>query len=218
MSNLGLINSLKSDMVGKKYYVRYMLSLRCKKIVRDELEKLDTKHIILSYGAIEFPDGIEQKKIITLKRNLRRSGLDLLTLHESMLIDKIISIIVDVIHEFDDLPNLNYSEIIAKNVYESNESVLKIFTEVVGMSVIQFIVFHKVDRVKEFLLYNNLSLLEISKKLNYKNEQHLVAQFRKFTGLTPTHYMHLKEERAKIITQSMRESKEKKSTKNKPVS
>lgn len=211
------MNIVKSDNMSKKFYVRYMLSLRCKKILREELSKLETKHIILPYSAIEFPDGVEQKKISTLQRNLRRSGLDLLNLQESILIDKIINMIIEVIHEFDDLPNLNYSEILAKNIFESNESVLKIFTEVVGMSVIQFIVIHKVDRIKEFLLYDDLSLLEVSKRLNYKSEHHLIAQFKKCTGLTPAHFKKLKDERTKIILQSKQAPKEDKSFKNKPV-
>lgn len=194
-----------------------MLSLRCKKIVREELRRLDCKHTISPFWAIVFPEDTEPHKIITLKRNLLRSGMDMLDLHESMLVDKIISTIIEIVHEFDDLPSLTYSEIIAKNIYETNESVMKIFTEVVGMSVIQFIVSQKVDRIKELLLYDDLSLLEISKKLNYKSEHHLIAQFKKYTGLTPDHFCKLKEERSKIIAQSMQESKEKMAYKNKPV-
>lgn len=214
MSSSFRLNSIHSDFVGKKFYVRYMLSLRCKKIVAEELKKLETKHVILSYGAIEFPDGISLKKKNSLKRNLRKSGLDLLDLHESIVVDKIIGTIIEVIHEFDDLPNLTYSEIISKNVSGANESVMKIFTEVVGMSVIQFIVIQKVEKVKELLLYSDHSLLEICEMLKYKNEQYLVAQFKKYTGLKPADYRKLKEKRTKIISQCMRESDEKSSFKN----
>ncbi len=217
MSSSANKNSGKSENVGKKYYVRYMLSLRCKKTMNEELKKLNTKFIILPYSAVEFPDGIEQKKVDTFKRNLRKSGLDLLNQHESLLVDKIISMIIEVIHEFDDLPNLTYSEIISKNITDVGESVLKIFTEVVGMSVIQFILIHKIDRIKEFLLYENFSLSEISKKLNYKSEEDLIAQFKKYTGLTPEHFLKLKDERNKIIAQSNQKSKENKSVKKVPV-
>lgn len=205
MSSSARLNRVK-DFAGKKFYVRYMLSLRCKKIVSDVLNQLDSKHIILPYGAIEFPDGISLTQINLLKRNLHKSGLDLLDLRESIVVDKIISTVLEVIHDFDYLPNLSYSEVISKNLPDANESVLKIFTEVVGMSIIQFIVFHKIERVKEHLLYNELSLLEISKKLNYKSENHLIAQFKKLTGLTPYHYMKLKEKRNRIIAKSVNES------------
>lgn len=211
------MNIIKSDVAQKKLYVRYMLSLRCKKIVREELEKLEIKHIILPYAGIEFPEGIEQEKINTLRRSLRRSGLDLLDLHESKLLDKIISTITEVIYDFDDLPKLTYTEIISRNIIGANESVMKIFIEVVGMSIIQFIVFHKVDRIKAHLLYDNFSLSEISKKLNYKSEQHLVAQFKKITDLTPVHFKKLADERNKIIMQSMHKSGESKPNKRKPV-
>jgi len=195
-----------------------MVSLRCKSIVKEELKKLDVKYSILPYGAIEFSDGVGQKKLQSFKRNLRKSGLDLLDLNESILVDRIISTILDLIHNFDELPKLTFSEIISKNISDANDPVLKIFSEVVGMSVIQFIVTQKIEKIKEFLLYDDLAISEISRLLNYKNEQHLVAQFKKYTGLTPDHFLKLKEERNKIIRQSMNESGGKKAIKtNKPV-
>ena len=195
-----------------------MVSLRCKSIVKEELKKLDVKYSILPYGAIEFSDEVGQKKLHSFKRNLRKSGLDLLDLNESILIDRIISTILDMIHSFDELPKLTFSEIISKNISDDNDAVLKIFTEVVGMSVIQFIVTQKIEKIKEFLLYDDLTLAEISRLLRYKNEQHLVAQFKKYTGLTPDHFLKLKEERNKIIRQSLNESGGKKTINtNKPV-
>lgn len=195
-----------------------MVSLRCKSIVKEELKKLDVKYSILPYGAIEFSDEVGQKKLHSFKRNLRKSGLDLLDLNESILIDRIISTILDLIHNFDELPKLTFSEIISKNISDDNDAVLKIFSEVVGMSVIQFIVTQKIEKIKEFLLYDDLTLAEISRLLRYKNEQHLVAQFKKYTGLTPDHFLKLKEERNKIIRQSLNESGGKKTINtNKPV-
>lgn len=188
--------------VNFKLYVRYMVSLRCKMIVKDELKKLDINHSILPYGAIEFPDEVTQQDLNLLKRNLRKSGLDLLDVHESKLIERIITTIIEVIHYFDKLPKLTYSEIIAENIGEANESVLKIFSEVVGMSVVQFIVHQKIERIKELLLYDDLSLSEISYMLNYKNEQQLIAQFKKYTGLTPLYFSDLRKERRMIASQS----------------
>lgn len=211
------MNIVKSDYVNKKLYVRYMLSLRCKNIVKAELKKLEISHIRSPYGAIEFTNGIEKKQIKTLKRSLNKFGLDLLNHYESMLVDKIINTITEVIHEFDDLPNVTFSEIISRNLSDASESVLKIFTEVVGMSVVQFIVLHKVDRIKEHLLYDDYSLSEISDMLKYKSEHHLIAQFKKYTGLTPAHFRDLGEVRTKIISQNMQAANEEKSFKNKPV-
>lgn len=217
MTSSSILTNTNSENVGKKFYVRFKLSLRCDNIVRKELKKLETNHTLLPYNAIEFPDGIEQKKVNTFNKNLQKSGMDLLNLYESLLIDKIISTIIEVIHNFDQLPSISYKDLIAENLDVASESVLKIFSEVVGMSVIQFIVIQKVDRVKEHLLYNDYSLGKISKKLNYESENHLIAQFKKITGLTPDHFQKLKEERKKLISQNKNESKEKKTAKSKPA-
>jgi AraC-like DNA-binding protein len=193
--------------VNLKLYVRYMVSLRCKMVVSDELKKLEIKHSILPYGAIEFLDEVTEKDVNALKRNLRKSGLDLLDVRESKLVERIINTIIEVIHYFDELPKLTYSEIIANNVIEANESFLKIFSEVVGMSVIQFIVIQKIERIKELLLYEDMTLSEISYILHYKSEQHLIAQFKKYTGLTPAFFIDLKKERMNIASQSLQNSR-----------
>ena len=190
-----LLNKEDTTLVNTKLYVRYMVSLRCKMIVKEELKKLDLQYSFSPYGGIEFLDKVAQKDLSTLKTNLQKSGLDLLNVYESKLIERIINTIIEVIHYFDELPNLSYAEIIAKNLNEANESVLKIFTEVVGMSVVQFVVVQKVERIKEFLLYDEVPLSEITKILRYKSDQHLVAQFKKVTGLSPSFFKQLKQKR-----------------------
>jgi AraC-like DNA-binding protein len=188
--------------VNLKLYVRYMVSLRCKMVVKDELKKLEIKHLILPRGAIEFLEEVSQNELSTLKRNLRKSGLGLLSFQESKLIDRIINTIIEGVHYFDKLPKLTYSEIISSNLNDANESFLKIFSEVVGMSVIQFIVIQKIEKIKEILLYDNLPLSEIANILQYKSEQHLVAQLKKYTGLTPEYFEDLKKERRNKADQS----------------
>jgi len=187
-----------TDIAVNKLYVRYMISLRCKTIVKNELDKLNIRYAILEYGAIEFFEVISSEKISKLKENLLTFGLLLMNQYESKLIDRIIITIFEVVHSFDELPKLKYSEIIANNLIEANESVLKIFSEVVGMSVIQFIVIQKVERIKELLIYESMSLSDICNKLNYKNEEQLIAQFKKYTGLTPADYISYRNERLRI--------------------
>ncbi|TVR14546.1 MAG: AraC family transcriptional regulator [Balneolaceae bacterium] len=187
--------------VKTKLYVRYRVSLRCKEIVKNELKKLNIKHSILPYGGIEFHGDVSQIKLDKLRRNLQRYGLVLLDVHESLLVNRIIITISEVIHNFEKLPKLTYSEVIAKNIGETNESVLKIFSEVVGMSVVQFIILQKIERIKELLLYDDMPLAEIADLLSYKSEQHLVAQFKKVTGLNPGYFKKLKKERMIIASQ-----------------
>ena len=202
-------NKEGEKFVNVKLYVRYMVSLRCKKLVKGELDKLGIKHTISPYGAIEFLHEVTQEELDTLKENLNRFGLNLLDVQKSKLIDRIVLTINDVIYHFDELPSVNFEEIINEELGLINQPILKIFSDVMGMSVIQYIVIRKVERIKELLIYDDLSLSQITKKLNYKSKPLLIAQFKKHTGLTPAHLMKLKEERRKIISQSLKKSGEK---------
>lgn len=199
-------NSEHKKDVNVKLYVRYMVSLRCKKLVKDELDKLDIKHAISPYGAIEFLHEVTQEELDTIQENLKRFGLNLLDVHNSKLIDRIVLTINDVIHHFDELPSVNFEEIINEELGLINQPLLKIFSDVMGMSVIQYIVIQKIERIKVLLIYDDLSLSQITNKLNYKSEPLLIAQFKKHTGLTPAHFMKLKEERSKIISKSLKKT------------
>jgi hypothetical protein len=198
-----LINDNNSEkFANRKLYVRYMVSLRCKKIVKEELDKLDIFYNLNDYCAIEFSDDVTPKSLSTLKRNLRKKGLDLLNPEESKLIDGIITSIIEIIHNFDQLPKVTYSEIIHDKLGRENESilVLKIFFDVTGMSVVQFIVYQKIERAKELLLYYDMPIDEIANTLNYESLDKLIAQFKKYTGLTPFYFKELKSERNRIAS------------------
>lgn len=185
-------------MAGKKLYVKYMVSLRCKIIVKSEMENLGLIYKISPHGAIEFVEGIPEGHYDLLKKNLKKSGMVLLSENESMLIDKIINTIVEVIHYSDRLPKLNFRDLINEHAVSGEESILKIFSDVKGMSLLQFIVIQKIERAKELLLYDDMTLTEITELLNYKNKHYLFAQFKKITGLTPSDFIRLKKERMEI--------------------
>ena len=195
------MNLLKSsgrenmESSGVKLYVRYMVCLRCKMLVKSELEKLGIQYSVTLKGGIEFPDGISHEQRDKLKKNLQKHGLYLLDESESLLIDKIIDTIIEVIHHTDRLPKICYNELIHKKMGRNSESILRIFSEVTGVSITQFIIDQKIDRAKELLLYYDLAPAEISKKLNYSNKNLFIAQFKKFTGLTPSYFMEVKNKR-----------------------
>lgn len=203
MSKAGLSKDEKMEVVSKKLYVKYMMSLRCKLIVKEELKNLNIKYSISVHGAIIFLEAITEYRLNELNQNLQESGLVLLDEHNSMLIDKIINTIIEVIHYSDELPKVNFADVISDKFGTDNESILKIFSDVKGMSVMQFIILQKVERIKVLLLYEDLTLEEIAKKLHYKNEDLLVAQFKKYTGLTPAYFKELKKDR-KNISEGMR--------------
>lgn len=196
------INALDNDAETKfastKLYVKFMVSLRCKLIVKSEIENLGFTYKISSHGALDFSEGLSDSQFLLLKKNLKKSGMVLLSESESMLIHKIINTIVEVIQYSDKIPKLSFSEIISKQAVVGKESILKIFSDVKGMSVLQFIVIQKIERVKELLLYDDMPLSEIAELLNYKSKHSMLAQFKKITGLTPSDFKRIKKERLKI--------------------
>jgi YesN/AraC family two-component response regulator len=188
---------------GKKIYIRFMASLRCKMIAKSEMQKLGIKHSVSVHGAIQFTDECTQEQFRLLDRNLRKYGMALLDERHSSIIDKIINEIIEVIHYSDELPRYRYAEIINENIGGGDISVLQIFSDVKGVSVLHFIVLQKIERIKEMLLYEELSLAEITKKLFYKNEPFMIAQFKKYTGLPPEYFMKIKSERDRLRAQTL---------------
>lgn len=195
------INNNSAGVVRKKIYVKYMVCSRDKMILRSELDKMGFNYEISAHGAIEFHDDITNGQYHEFKMGLKKSGLILLDDRESMLIDRIITTIVEVIHYEDVLPKLSFADFISEFSYTGTESILKIFSDVKGISVLQFIVLQKIERAKELLLYEDLSQSEIAEILNYKNMDFFLAQFKKFTGLTPAYFLRIKKERMEIVKQ-----------------
>lgn len=198
MSKSKVAKNSTDKIRNTKLYVKYMVSLRCKIIAKSELDALGLSYRISSYGAIEFDEEITEYQYDQLNKKLKTSGLVLLSNSESMLIDKIVTTIVEVIHYSDSLPKLNYRDLINAHTVSGEESILKIFSDVKGMSVLRFIIIQKIERAKELMLYEDHTLAEIADILNYKNQDYLLAQFKKVTGLSPSYFKRLKDERMKI--------------------
>jgi len=186
-----------------KLHVKYMVCLRDKQALRAILNEQGLNYGISVHEAIEFPDGITKGQYNELKMALSKSGLILLDEKESMLIGRIIHTIIEVIHYSDTLPKVSFRDLISKHAISGGESILKIFSDVKGMSVLQFIVIQKIERAKELLLYGNMPLSKIAELLNYKNQDLLSAQFKKVTGLTPSDFKRIKRERMGIAGQGI---------------
>ena len=172
-----------------------MVSLRCKMVVKEELKKLGLHYAHVDLGAVEILEDITQKQHDQLKKNLFKSGLELLDNKKSILIEKIKNVITELIHHSDELPKVNYSDYISEKLNYDYTYLSNIFSEVKGISIQQFIIIHKIERVKELLLYDELTLKEICNKLHYSSASHLSKQFKKVTGLTPSFYTQLKQKR-----------------------
>lgn len=178
-----------------KLYIKYMVSLRCKMLVKEELRKLGLQYVVVDLGTVEILEDITEQQREQLRVNLLKSGLELMDDKKSILIEKIKNVIIEMVHYSDEMPDVNYSTYISEKLNLDYTYLSNIFSEVKGITIQQFIIIHKIERVKELLLYDELNLTEISYKLNYSSVAHLSNQFKKVTGLSPTFFKRLKQKR-----------------------
>ncbi|RLJ31698.1 AraC-like DNA-binding protein [Chryseobacterium sp. 7] len=178
-----------------KLYIKYMVSLRCKMVVHQELEKLGIKNAVVDLGTVELLDEISPEQRQILKENLLKTGLEVLDNKKSILIEKIKNVVIEMIHYSGELPKENFSDYISEKLGYDYTYLANTFSEVKGMTLQHFIIINKVEKVKELLLYDELNLTEISYKLNYSSVAHLSNQFKKITGLSPSFYKQLKQRR-----------------------
>jgi AraC-like DNA-binding protein len=182
-------------MSGTKHYIKFMVSLRCKMVVQQELELMGLRHGVIDLGVVEIIDEMSNEQRSMLRRNLLKSGLELMDDKRNILIEKIRNVITEMIHYSDEVPNTNYSTLISEKLGYDYTYLSNIFSEVKGITIQQFIINNKIERVKELLLYDELNLTEISYKLHYSSVAHLSNQFKKVTGLTPSFFKQLKQKR-----------------------
>ncbi|SPW32187.1 DNA-binding transcriptional regulator MelR [Elizabethkingia miricola] len=182
-----------------KLYIKYMVSLRCKMVVHQELENLGIKNAVVDLGTVELWDDISLPQRIMLKENLLKTGLELLDDKKSILIEKIKNVVTQMIHYTDEFPRENFSDYISEKLGYDYTYLANTFSEVKGITLQHFIIINKVEKIKELLLYNELNLTEISYKLNYSSVAHLSNQFKKITGLSPSFYKKLKLRRLKNL-------------------
>jgi len=187
-----------------RLYIKYMVSLQCKKLVKEELERLEIPFGLIDLGMVELLEEISLKQRSQLKKNLLRFGLKLHKDKKSILIEKIKNTIHEMIQYADGSAKMNYSDYISEKLNYDYTYLAKLFSEVKGVTIQQYIIHNKIERVKELLLYNELTLTEISYILHYSSVAHLSGQFKKVTGLSPTFYKELKQKReeTKVITEA----------------
>ncbi|MAO64164.1 MAG: AraC family transcriptional regulator [Balneola sp.] len=176
-----------------------MVSLRCKMFVKNELDKLGINCASVELGFVEIQDDITEEQRKAFEEALIKGGLELLDNKKHILVEKIKSIIVEMIHYSDEFPTVNDSDFISEKLGYEYTYLSNTFSEVKGITIQQYIIQHKIERVKELLLYDELTLTEIAYKLNYSSVSHLSNQFKKITGLTPTYFKTLKEKRLKNL-------------------
>lgn len=198
------LNFVKQNTL--KLYIKYMVSNRCKMMVKDELKKLGLHFIIVDLGVVEIMENISQEKRAILKANLLESGLELMDDKRAILIEKVKTVIIDMIHYADAPIKVTFSEYLSEKLNQNYTYLANLFSEVQGITIEQFMILHKVERIKELIIYDELNITEIAWKMNYSSVAHLSTQFKKVTGLSPSHFRLLKDKRRNPLEELGNES------------
>ncbi len=175
-----------------KLYIKYMVSARCKLAVKEVLKKLEIHFILVDLGEIEIMENLSIEERDVLKSELLLCGLELMDDKRAVLIQKIKNAIFTMVHESDQEMKVNFSSYLSDKLDHDYTYLSNLFSEVQGTTIEQFVIAHKVERIKELISYGELTITEIAWKLNYSSIAHLSNQFKKVTGLSPSHFKNLK--------------------------
>jgi AraC-like DNA-binding protein len=178
-----------------KIFIQNMVSLRCKMKVKQELDNLGLAYQDVELGEIQLTKPLEPEMRQRLKEELHKSGLELMDDKKAMIIEKIINTIVEMVHYSEEKPKQNFSTLISEKLNVDYAKLSELFSRTRGLTIERFIILHKIERVKELIVYDELSLSEIAFKMHYSSVAHLSNQFKLITGLTPTHFKKLTKRR-----------------------
>jgi AraC-like DNA-binding protein len=182
-----------------KIYIQNMVCQRCKMVVKSELEKLGLHHTRVELGEVEVMEDLSDVQRNQLNRGLKLAGLELMEDKRSMLVERIKIHIIELLDNQDEQIKVNLSDYLSDKLNHNYTYLANLFSEVKGTTIEQFYLNHKIEKVKELLVYDELNLTEIADKLHYSSVSHLSNQFKKMTGLTPSHFKHLRQKRHSIL-------------------
>jgi len=163
--------------------------------VKQELKKLGLHFIVVDLGEVDIMENISMEKRSILKANLLHSGLELMDDKKAMLIEKIKNIIIEMVHYTDENIKVNFSNYLSEKMNHDYTYLSNLFSEVQGTTIEHFIISHKIERIKELIIYGEQNITEIAWKMGYSSVAHLSSQFKKVTGLSPSHFKQLKDKR-----------------------
>ena len=169
-----------------------MVSVRCQMVVKSELEKLGLHYNYVKIGEAEIVEDLLNEELDQLNTRLKKTGLVLMDDKKSILVEKIRSAIIELVHFTEDQIKVNLSDFLSEKLEYDYTYLANLFSEMNGVTIEKFYLTHKIERVKELIVYGDLNLSEIAWKLHYSSVAHLSNQFKKFTGMTPTQFKMLK--------------------------
>ncbi len=185
-----------------KLYIKYMVSTRCKMMVKDVLNKLELSIIGVDLGVAEVHEMLSKKEQEYLKVLLLEIGLELIDDKKAVLIDQIKMVIVEMLHHSEEFPKITFSNFICLKLNYDYTYLANLFSEVQGITIEQYIILQKIERIKELITYGEINITEIAYKMNYSSVAHLSNQFKKVTGFTPSHFKQLKDKKKLFVEEN----------------
>ena len=176
-----------------------MVSERCKLAVKAALKKQELHFVVVDLGEVDVMEDLTPAQLKQLDADIRKSGLELMDDKKAVLIEKIKGTIIEMVHYADEFIKMNFSDFISKKLNHDYTYLSNLFSEVQGTTIEKFIISHKIERIKELIIYDELNISEIAWKMNYSSVAHLSNQFKKETGLTPSHFKKMKVKRRNPI-------------------
>jgi AraC-like DNA-binding protein len=176
-----------------------MVSNRCKMLVKDELVKLGLAFSTIDLGQVTLKNPLSILQRESLQLSLLQSGLELMEDKKAIIIEQIKNAIVSLVHYSDDLPKMHLSDYLSKKLNYDYTYLSNLFSETEGTTIEHFLLIHKIERVKELIIYDELNLTQIAWKMHYSSIAHLSHQFKKITGLTPSFFKSLKEKKREVL-------------------
>lgn len=176
-----------------------MVCIRCQMVVKSELEKFGLKYTTVKIGEVNIKSQVPQEILRQLDAALRKSGLQLMDNKKSILVEQIKNTIINLVHYTDEQLKVNLSDYLSEKLNHEYTYLSNLYSEVKGVTIEHFYLSHKIEKVKELIVYDELNLTEIAYKMHYSSLAHLSNQFKKITGLTPTHFKALKNKRRRTL-------------------
>ena len=182
-----------------KIYIKNMVCSRCKMVVKSELEKLGLQLLSVELGEVETIKPITSEQKFAIEEQMKSFGFEVIDDKKSRIIDKIKTLIIELVHQHNAQLNINLSDYLSNHLAQDYSSLSNLFSEVEDSTIEKYFIHQKIEKVKELLLYDELSLNQIAYQMNYSSVAYLSNQFKKVTGFTPSHYKQLKDKKRKQI-------------------
>ncbi|MGV8094606.1 MAG: helix-turn-helix domain-containing protein [Mangrovibacterium sp.] len=186
-------------MQGIKLYIRNMVCDRCKMVVKAELENMGLHPLSVELGEVELDREITNQEKQQFSERLQQLGFSLIDDRKSRLIERIKTLIIELVHHRNNELSINLSDYLKDKINHDYHYISNLFSEVEGTTIEKYFIAQKIEKVKELLVYDELSLSEIADQLNYSSVAYLSSQFKKVTGFTPSYFKQIKEKKRKPL-------------------